>query len=90
MKEANRIIDKIEYYRKLNNKLPDDLNSLGIKETEEGPFFYKKINSKNYIIWRQADSSLGDSEIYYSDSEKWEKGYREIKTDSVDLQSVSR
>lgn len=80
IKEANQIIHKVEEYRKLENRLPDNLNAIGIKETEEGPVFYKKIDSLNYIVWIQANSSVGDSKIYYSDSKKWEEGYRKIKT----------
>ncbi|GEN76392.1 MULTISPECIES: hypothetical protein [Chryseobacterium] len=80
MQEANHIINKIEEYRKSNKKLPENLNEIGVKETEEGPVFYKRIGLSNYIIWIQAESSMGDSDIYYSDTKKWEKAYREIKS----------
>jgi hypothetical protein len=28
------------------------------------------------MIWVQAESSLGESKIYYSDTQKWEDGFR--------------
>ncbi|KMQ61332.1 hypothetical protein ACM46_14950 [Chryseobacterium angstadtii] len=78
IKEANQVINKIENYRKEKHMLPNDLNSIGVQETEEGPVYYKKVDSLNYIIWIQAESSIGESRIYYSDTQKWENGFREV------------
>jgi len=76
IKEANQIINKIENYRKIRHKIPNNLDVIGVQETEEGPVYYKKIDSSNYIIWIQAESSIGESKIYYSDTQKWEDGFR--------------
>ncbi len=76
IKEANQIISKIENYRKIKHVIPNNLDAIGIQETEEGPVYYKKLDSSNYMIWIQAESSIGESKIYYSDSQKWEDGFR--------------
>ncbi|WP_051686453.1 hypothetical protein [Chryseobacterium hispalense] len=76
IKKANLIINKIENYRKVKHTIPDNLGIIGVQETEEGPVYYKKIDSSNYIVWVQAESSLGESKIYYSDTQKWEDGFR--------------
>lgn len=71
------VIQKIENYRKSNGYLPKKLSEIGIKETEEGPFYYDKINDVNYSL--SFGTTLGESKIYYSDSKKWEKHYRKIR-----------
>ncbi|CAM3049813.1 hypothetical protein DRF59_16290 [Chryseobacterium flavum] len=78
IKKANQIINKIENYRKLKHVIPNNLNAIGVKETEEGPVYYKKVDSLNYMVWVQAESSIGESKIYYSDTQKWENGFREV------------
>ena len=49
-KNGDLLIKQIETYRKIENKLPDNLNDLGIVESmNEGPY-YEKVDSINYII----------------------------------------
>lgn len=40
--QGNEIIIKIDNYKIEKGKLPESLSDIGIKETEEGPIFYKK------------------------------------------------
>jgi hypothetical protein len=68
------VIQKIEHYRKSNGFLPEKLTEIEIKETEEGPLYYDKIDDLNYSL--SFGTTLGESKIYYSDSKKWEKHYR--------------
>lgn len=79
MREGNVIVLKIEQYRKTNNRLPNTLSDIGIKEKDEAnpPLFYVKRNSVHYTV--SFGISLDESKIYYSDTKKWEDGYREMK-----------
>lgn len=70
MTEGNKLVDKIESYRVLNHKLPNSLADIGIKETEDGPLYYEKKDSINYIVW--FGTELGESKTYYSSTKRWE------------------
>lgn len=72
--EGNEIIKKIELYKKRKGFLPKTLEEIGIEEKMEGPLYYEKLDTINYIIW--FGTSLGESVIYYSDTEKWENRAR--------------
>lgn len=74
IKQGDKLITKIEAYKKRTGNLPSSLQELGIKETEEGPFYYQKKDSVNFIVW--FGTSLGESKTYYSDSKKWEAHQR--------------
>jgi hypothetical protein len=69
IKQGNELIIKIESYKKQHGFLPASLSDIGIQETEEGPLYYDKKDSINYIIW--FGTSLGESVTYHSDSNKW-------------------
>ena len=69
-KKGNHIVTKIENYREENGHLPNNLEVLGIKETLEGPLYYEKVDSINYMVW--FGTTLGESMIYYSDTEEWD------------------
>ncbi|KMQ59300.1 hypothetical protein ACM46_19405 [Chryseobacterium angstadtii] len=62
IKDANQIINKIENYRKEKHIIPDNLNAIGINETEDSSVYYKKVDSSNYMVWVQAESSIGNLE----------------------------
>lgn len=68
--KGNEIINKIEIYKQNYNTLPDSLEEIGIKSSEEGPLYYDKIDSNNYTI--SFGLSVGESKIYYSDTKTWE------------------
>lgn len=69
--EGNKIIAKIEAYREQNKRLPNSLNDIGIKETEEGPIYYRKKDDDKYVVWFGME--LGESVTYDSATMKWNK-----------------
>lgn len=79
MHQGNEFVEKIEQYKKDNNRLPVSLSDIGItvKSEYEPPIYYEKRDSIHYTI--SFGTTLGESKIYYSDSKKWEDRYREMK-----------
>jgi hypothetical protein len=78
IKEGNKLVSKIEYYRTKHNKLPNSLEDIGIEETDGlDVLYYSKKDSIHYIIWFGMD--LGESTTYYSDTKTWENLYRSFK-----------
>jgi hypothetical protein len=69
-KQGNELVKKIEVYKEKNGELPKTLEDLGIKETLEGPLFYVKCDSVNYMVYY--GTTLGESMYYYSDTKKWD------------------
>lgn len=78
IKEGNAIIEKIEYYQQAHTRIPNSLEEIGIKE-EDGwdVLYYDKRDSFHYTI--SFPISAEQHKFYYSDSKKWENGYREMK-----------
>ena len=78
MKQGEDYIKKIEEYKNIKNKLPSNLTEIGIIVIDESypQIYYDKRDSVNYTI--SFGTILGESLIYYSDNEKWEKHYREM------------
>lgn len=73
--KAKFLIEQIENYESEFGEVPASLEDLdNVEESIE--LHYRKMDSQNFIIWY--GTTLGESMIYYSDSEKWEDGYREI------------
>ncbi len=70
IRDGNKIVEKIENYKSINNELPSSLEDIGIKETMEGPFFYEKKDSIYYMIW--FGTYVGESMYYYSDTKEWD------------------
>jgi hypothetical protein len=70
MKQGNELVEKIEAYKSENGKLPDNLEDMGLEEKEEGPLYYQKWDSLNYLVY--FGTSLGESMIYYSDKKEWD------------------
>lgn len=76
--EGNEIIEEIECYIKQNGTPPDSLLEVGIDDRDDSfPFFYQKIGCHNYIL--SFSISIDESMIFYSDSNRWEYGYRQIE-----------
>ena len=72
------IVEKIELFRKENHRLPKDLNEIGILEEENSNALYYDIrNDTSYTV--SFIMSIDYNKTYYSDTKKWENGYREIK-----------
>lgn len=68
-KQGDLVISKIETFRKDKNKLPETLSEIGLKDTEDGPIYYKKESDTKYIIW--FGTQLGESATYESDTKEW-------------------
>ena len=79
IENGNLVVEKIESYRKSNNRLPNSLSALGIVLSDEGsqPFYYERRDNSNYIVY--FGTTLGESKIYFSDSKKWENFNRQMK-----------
>lgn len=76
--EGNEIIGKIECYIKQNGTPPDSLLEVGINDCDVFfPFYYQKIGCCNYIL--SFSITIDESKIFYSDSDRWEYGYREME-----------
>jgi hypothetical protein len=69
IKNGNIIVAKIESYKKLNKKLPNSIEQIGIQETLEGPFFYDLIDSTTYEV--SFGLTLGESAVYNSHKKQW-------------------
>ncbi len=69
--EGDKIIARIEEYRKKTGRLPQTLDDVGIRETEEGPVYYKKESDDRYIVWFGLE--LGESVTYDSADKNWNK-----------------
>jgi hypothetical protein len=78
MNEGKEIIKKIEDYKKKHNKLPGSLSDMGIEEQDGmDVLYYYKRDSINYTV--SFPISAEKHKFYYSDSKKWEEGYRDMK-----------
>ena len=67
-KYAELIIEKVELYKKENNRLPNTLKDIGI-EYREDMAFYGKISDDEYEVWY--GTYLGVSKIYNSKTKSW-------------------
>ena len=76
IEKGDELVLKIENFKTENGFLPSDLEDLGIEETLEGPLFYEKVDSVNYVVW--FGTTLGESMIYYSDTQEWDYRLRGI------------
>ena len=70
MKEGDELVLKIEKYKAHKGHLPKSIEDVGVKETMEGPLFYVRMDSVNYMVY--FGTSLGESIIYYSDTKEWD------------------
>ncbi|MER3427610.1 MAG: hypothetical protein C4334_05845 [Pyrinomonas sp.] len=70
IEEGNRVVAKVEAFRKQRGKLPDSLQEIGIEEKLEGPLFYEKIGDNEYRLW--FGTELGESVTYNSETRKWQ------------------
>lgn len=70
IKQGDELVLKIEGFKAEKGYLPNSLEDIGIKETLEGPLFYVKWDSINYMVY--FGTSLGESMIYYSDTKEWD------------------
>ncbi len=76
LKIGHEIVEKVEDFRKKNNRLPDSIAQVGIIENEntESQFKYEKLDSVHFMVW--IGISFEESKFYYSDSNKWQNYLR--------------
>jgi len=72
IKKANNIILLIENYKLKNGELPNKLDDIGVKSTEEGPIYYKK-EGVDYEIWYII--GFDEANVYYSKDKIWKKSF---------------
>lgn len=66
---GNKIISRVEAFRKSYGHLPETLRDVGITDPDLR-VFYQKTNDNDYIVW--FGTTLGESETYDSHTKKWE------------------
>jgi len=72
-KEAagNKLIARVEQFRKQNGRLPESAAEMGIQEDESGPVFYQKQLATHYIVWY--GTGVGESMVYDSGIGHWDE-----------------
>jgi len=80
IQQGDELVVKIEEYKKQNEELPNRLKDLGIEETMDGPLFYEKEDSINYIVW--FGTGVGEGMYYYSDIKEWDYRLRGMGNDN--------
>ncbi len=69
---GNAIVEQIDSYRDSVGTVPMSLTDIGITIIDESnpPYYYQRIDSVHYTL--SFSNGVGESKIYYSDSQKWE------------------
>ena len=69
-KYAESMIEKIEKYRIVNGRLPEDVTEIGLVETDESPAYYSKTSDSTYTVWY----AIGfESNVYQSQTKEWKE-----------------
>ena len=66
---AEMLIEKIETFKQVNNRLPKDVSELGLTEKMDSPAFYQVQPDSTYMVWYGL--SVGESKVYRSSTKKW-------------------
>ena len=69
-KRGGMMIQEIEAYKNKTGAYPDSLSRLEYKMSEEGPFFYQRLDTANYILWFETNE--GKIRSYLSNKKAWE------------------
>jgi hypothetical protein len=69
-KIGEKIIAKIEAYKKTNGHVPERLEDIGIETKMEGPIYYVRTGDTTYFVYY--GGRLGESIIYNFKTKKWE------------------
>jgi len=70
---SNVAISKIEEFKKVKGRLPDSLSEAGAQDDEGCPCYCKTADD-SYLVWY--GTTLGESDIYDSETRKWSPGNR--------------
>ena len=66
---SEMLIEKVEIFKKENNRLPNDVSELGLIEKMDSPAFYQMQTDSTYMVWYGL--SVGESKVYRSSTKKW-------------------
>jgi len=67
-KASDRIVARLENFKKSNGRLPNALSEIGVDDNESCPC-YCKTGDNSYIVWY--GTTLGESDTYDSRTKKW-------------------
>lgn len=76
-RRGENVIERIEFFRMKHHRLPKNLNEIGVIEENSNALYYDVRNDTSYTV--SFMMSIDYNKTYYSDTKKWENGYREIK-----------
>lgn len=68
--EGNKLIEKIEAYKKKNHELPESFEDMGINNADDKGLYYRAENHNVYIVW--FGTGVGRSKVYHSDRQQWQ------------------
>ena len=71
-KQGFHVRDQIEDYRKAHGRIPPNLTTLGIEETEAGPIYYIPSGNSEYKLYFGMPGTVGESITYSSGTQKWD------------------
>lgn len=66
---GDRIVAKVEHFKALYGRYPDDLKEVGWKSDDSLNIFYRKESNNHYIVW--FGTTMGESISYDSQDQKW-------------------
>ena len=66
---AEMLIEKVETFKKANNRLPNDVSELHLTKKMDSPAFYQMQTDSTYMVWYGL--SVGESKVYRSSTKKW-------------------
>ncbi|MGY6648252.1 hypothetical protein [Wenyingzhuangia sp. IMCC45574] len=69
---AEMLIEKVEAFKKINNRLPKDVTEIGLVEEMDSPAFYQIETDSTYMVYYGL--SLGESNTYKSSTKDWHIG----------------
>ncbi len=72
--KGQELINKIESFQRVNNKLPENLEDLGEEESMSIGPYYEKIDEHRYKVYFCIDFDI--YKTYNSDTKEWTQGYR--------------
>ncbi len=63
------LIEKVETFKKANDRLPKDVSELGLTEKMDSPAFYQMQSDSTYMVWYGL--TVGESKVYRSLTNTW-------------------
>ena len=63
------LIDKVEAFRQVEKRLPENVEELGLEEETNQGLYYEKRDSASYVVF--FNLGFDNTKIYYSDKKEW-------------------